>query len=169
MIIKAEVISQPLSGAYDEVIFDYSSSFKSSYWGWIKFTNDDYTEWIGEFRGQAIGVEISEKFNNVLILTSDCLYMLDRKTHKVIEMKDDLDFNQITLSTKDEYILGSSYDIGIIKDSLERIKYIESLSGLCCIKFEKWQDDKLLFSCEDYGEGDFLNLTFDGNTYEIEN
>ena len=60
MIIKAEVISQPLAGEYEEVIFDYSSSFKSSYWGWIKFTNDDYTEWIGEFRGQAIGVEISK-------------------------------------------------------------------------------------------------------------
>lgn len=77
MIIKAEVINQPYSGEYNERIYDISSPWNSQSWAWIKFTNEDLTEWCGNFRGFPRDVAVSKKYNSVLVLTSDYLFKLD--------------------------------------------------------------------------------------------
>ena len=41
MIIEAEIISQPYSGEYTEIIYDNESAWNSQSWTFIKFTNDN--------------------------------------------------------------------------------------------------------------------------------
>lgn len=60
MIIDVNIVNQPLSGEYEEWIYDISSQWNSQKWTWIKFTNDDFYEWCGEFRGEARGVALSK-------------------------------------------------------------------------------------------------------------
>ena len=55
MITEAVCIQQPLSGMYEEKIYDIESPWNSDKWTWILFTDDsDY--WCGEFRGEYRGV-----------------------------------------------------------------------------------------------------------------
>lgn len=68
MIIDAEIMGQP---------YDILSKWNSPKWTWVKFINDDFSEWCGEFRGEPRGVALSKKYNQILILTSDYLYQLD--------------------------------------------------------------------------------------------
>ncbi len=51
MISKAELINQSYSGQYKEKIYDIPSPWNSQDWTWVKFENDDFDEWCGEFRG----------------------------------------------------------------------------------------------------------------------
>lgn len=169
MIISAEVISQPLSGEYEEVVYDFSSEWKSAYWGWIKFTDDDYSEWVGEFRGEVIGIEISERFNSVLVLTKDCLFLLDRSTNKVVEIVEDPEYVQIILSPQQEYIVASDYEIAVIRESAKKPYYINISGAISCIRFRGWKEDKLILNCEDYLEyGEEIDLSLDSETFEID-
>ncbi|MCP8616359.1 hypothetical protein [Salirhabdus salicampi] len=77
MIIKAEIITHPYSGEYKEKVYDISSPWNSQDWTWIKFTNNDLTEWCGNFRGFPRGVATTKKNKCVLVLTSDYLFKLD--------------------------------------------------------------------------------------------
>lgn len=49
-IIDCQIVSQPYSGEFHERIYDHQSPWNSQKWSWIKFTEEDYSEWIGQFR-----------------------------------------------------------------------------------------------------------------------
>ena len=61
MIIEAEIISQPYSQEYNERIYDNENAWNSQSWCFIKFTNDDFSEWCRHFRGFPIQVVISTR------------------------------------------------------------------------------------------------------------
>lgn len=88
MIIEAEIISQPYSGEYNERIYDNKSEWNSQSWTFIKFINDDFSEWCGQFRGFPRQVGVSSSRDIVLVLTSDYLFQLDRKTGNLKELED---------------------------------------------------------------------------------
>ena len=45
MIIEGQIINRPYSGEYGERIYDNNSPWNSQGWTYIKFTNDDCSEW----------------------------------------------------------------------------------------------------------------------------
>lgn len=167
MIINAEIINISISGEYEEVIFDSSSTWRSSTWGWIKFTNYDYTEWVGEFRGKIIGVEISQRFNSVLVLTTDCLYLLDRISNKIVDTYENPEYNQLTVSPSQEYIVANSCEIFIIKDSLTESFNVDLYEDVFGISFIKWEGNDLIIECENY-DGDFFNISLNSKTYKVQ-
>ena len=83
MIISIDIINQPYSGEFDERIYDIQNPWSSDFWTYVKFTNDDYSEWCGVSRGSSRRVKISRKRNSILILTSDYLWKLDAKNGNV--------------------------------------------------------------------------------------
>jgi hypothetical protein len=85
MIVEAEIINQPYSGQFKERIYDIPSRWNSQDWTWVKFTDADFAEWCGEFRGFARGVVVSTKYNSVLVLTSDYLSQLNCNSGDIIE------------------------------------------------------------------------------------
>ena len=87
MIIEAKIISRPYSGEYTERIYDNESDWNSQNWTFVKFTNDDYSEWCGEFRGFPVDVSISPQNKIILVLTSDYLYQLDINSGNLIEIE----------------------------------------------------------------------------------
>ncbi|WP_219847903.1 hypothetical protein [Sphingobacterium gobiense] len=80
MIIEVEIINQPYSGEYAERIYDNEGVWNSQGWTFVKFTNEDYSEWCGQFRGFPGKAVISTINNIILVLTSDYLYQLETET-----------------------------------------------------------------------------------------
>ncbi|WP_195987575.1 hypothetical protein [Clostridium sp. D53t1_180928_C8] len=169
MIIGAEIIGQPYSGEYKEVIYDIPCiHWKSEYWGWVRFTNQDYSEWCGDFRGKILGVEMSKRFNSILILTTDCLFVLDKTTGELIDNNVRPEYEQLTLSPLEEYILVSYGEILIIKDSTNDLVKVNIPSNVYSVKFLEWQGHNLILKFEDCNGIDmYSNVSLDSKTYEI--
>ena len=150
MIEKAEIINQTYSGEYEEKIYDNESAWNSQNWTTIKFTNDDYYEWCGIFRGFPKEVKISEKLKIILVLTSDYLYQLTIENGELIEIEDQPTYNIMTVAPSGEFVLGYYYNISKIeKDIKEKIK-IESPIEMDMIEFKDWNGNKLNFICDEF-------------------
>lgn len=168
MIIDAKITNQPLAGEHEERIYDISSQWNSEKWTWVKFTNDNLSEWYGEFRGESRGVVISKKYNQVLILTSDYLYQLDCLNKQIKEYEEQPQYENLTVTPSGDFIVADYYDIQLIKNTIKDKKILDSPIKMDMIKFQEWNNNKLLIVCEE-----FLNwsgtviLELDGDSFEI--
>lgn len=152
MIIKAELINQPYSGEFNEKIYDISSTRNSQNWTWVKFTNQDLTEWCGNFRGYPRGIGLSREHNCVLILTSDYLYNIDCLDGQLIEYEEQPQYQCLTVSPSGDFIVADFYEIQIIKTSLgDRIK-VDSPIKMDQIKFHSWSNHNLSITCDEFFE-----------------
>lgn len=168
MIINAEIIPQPYAGIYLEKIYDIPSPWNPLDWTWVKFLNDDYTEWCGEFRGLPRNVALSKKYNVVLILTSDYLYQIDCNSAKLIEYEFQHQYKNLTVIPSGEFLLSDDYRIDITKTSLNDKQPIKSPLGMDNIEFGIWCDNILKISCDEFLNWDnHVELAFNSKTLEI--
>jgi hypothetical protein len=150
MIFKAEIKAAPLSGEYKERIYDILSPWNSQDWTWIKFENEDFTQWFGHFRGSPRAVSVSQKHNKVLILTSDYLFLLDRLNGEMIEYEFQPQYQSLTVSPLGDFIIADYYNIEIIESSLTNKQLIESPIQMDFITFQGWHKNMLLITCEEF-------------------
>jgi hypothetical protein len=168
MIMKAEVINQPESGEYKERIYDISSPWNSQSWTWIKFTEEDLSEWCGNFRGSPRNVAVSKKYKAVLVLTSDFLFKLDCPSGELTEYESQTQYQSLTVTPSGDFIIADYYGIEVIKSTLEDKIQLRSPIQMDLIKFYGWSKNKLSITCDE-----FLNwenhvcLELDGDTFAI--
>ena len=171
MIIGVDVISQPFSGQYIEKIFDVSCPWNSALWTWIKFTNEDLTEWCGEFRGVVKAAVISLKYNLVLILTSDYLYKLSQINGELLGYEDKTQYNSLTVTPMGDFIIADYYSIFIMEtSSTTDKKEIPSPIKMDNIKFHNWNHNKLKITCDELLNWDYHGeavLELDCETMEL--
>ena len=169
MIIEAEIINQPCSGEYTERIYDNESAWNSQSWTFIKFTNDDYSEWCGQFRGFPRQVGVSKSRDIVLVLTSDYLFQLDRKTGDLKELEDQPQYQNLTTTPNGDFILADYYNFEKVTTSIKQREPIESPIQMDIIEFKKWDNEKLEFTCDEFLNWDrHLTMTYDSETNKIE-
>lgn len=168
MIIEAQIISQPYAGQYRERIYDVSSPWNSQRWTWIKFLNDDFSEWCGEFRGEPRSIAISAKYNHVLILTSDYLYQLDCLSEEVIEYESQPQFHNLIVTPLGDFIVADYYSINLIKSTLKDKIILESPIKMDTIEFHNWSNNKLLITCDEFlNWSNHMELELDCETFEV--
>jgi len=168
MINEAKIINQPYSGQYEERIYDIPSSWNSQKWTWIKFSNEDFSEWCGEFRGSPRYVAISKKHNSILVLTSDYLYQLDRISEELIEYETQRQYNNLILTPSGDFIISDSYSIELVKSTIKEKQSIVSPIHMDMIKFHSWLNNKLLITCEEFLNWDrHVELELNCETLEI--
>ena len=169
MIIEAEIINQPYSGEYTERIYDNESAWNSQSWTFIKFTNDNYSEWCGQFRGFPIQVAISTSKNIVLVLTSDYLYQLDRETGNLTDLEDQPQYQNLTTAPNGDFILADYYNFEKVSTNIKQKTSIESPVQMDMIEFKNWDNLKLEFTCDEFLNWDrHLIMTYDSQTNKIE-
>lgn len=169
MIIEAEIINQPNSGEYNERIYDNESAWNSQSWTFIKFTDDDFSEWCGQFRGFPIQVGVSASRDIVLVLTSDYLFQLERKTGDLKELEDQPQYQNLTTTPKGDFILADYYNFEKVTTSIKQKERIESPIQMDIIEFKKWDNEKLEFTCDEFLNWDrHLTMTYDSETNKIE-
>jgi|WetSurMetagenome_2_1015567.scaffolds.fasta_scaffold37284_2 hypothetical protein len=150
MIISAEIINQPISGKYHEIRYDCECELRSNDWTWIKFTNNDYSEWCGSFPGFPINVEISDKDENILVLTNVALFQLDKSSGKVLNKELNYDYCQLTLSPSGDYILATPEKIERVKGDIRTKISIAGPIKMDFIEFRNWTNGKLNFICDEF-------------------
>lgn len=150
MIKSAELISQPYSGKYEERIYDIENPWNSQFWTWVKFTDSNYNEWCGQFRGSPLNVGLSYKNAIALILTSDYLFQLDINNASLIKYEDQPQYNEMTESPDGNFILSDYYNIYQICKDIDEIQKIKSPIKMDDIHFNNWNENKLEFSCEEF-------------------
>ncbi len=169
MIIEAEIISQPYSGEYTERIYDNESAWNSQSWTFIKFTNDDYSEWCGQFRGFPRQVAVSNSRDIVLVLTSDYLFQLERKTGDLKELEDQPQYQNLTTTPNGDFILADYYNFEKVTTSIKQKEPIKSPIQMDIIEFKKWNNEKLEFTCDEFLNWHrHLTMVYDSETNKIE-
>lgn len=154
MIIKTEIISQPYSGEYKERIYDIENSWNSQSWTFIKFAEDDYSEWCGQFRGFPQSVQVSLKNQIILVLTSDYLFQLDIITANIIDFEDQPQYKNLILTPDDDFLIADHMNIEKITRSIKNKKIIETPIEMDFIEFKKWNSKTLEFTCYEFIEWD---------------
>jgi hypothetical protein len=169
MIEEAKIIDQPYSGEFEERIYDNESVWNSSNWSWIKFVNDDYTEWCGQFRGSPRQVALSKKYNTVLVLTSDYMFQLDRLSGNIMEIEGTPQYHNLTVSPNGEYLIADYYRIEKISKNICLKVEIKSPVQMDNIKFGSWSEDILEITCDEFMNWDrHLIMEYNCNTNKIE-
>lgn len=169
MIIKAEIISQPHSGEYNERVYDNEGAWNSQSWTFIKFTNDDYSEWCGQFRGFPRQVAISTVYNIILVLTSDCLFQLDSTNGDLIELEDKPQYQNLTTAPNGSFILAEYYNLEKSTTSIKEKENLDSPIQMDIIEFKNWENGKLEFTCDEFMNWDrHLIMTYNSETNKIE-
>lgn len=168
MIAKAEIINQPFSGQYKERIYDIKSSWNSPNWTWVKFEDEDFNEWCGEFRGSPRGVAVSTKYKTVLVLTSDYLFQVDCDSGELTEYESDPQYQCLTVTQSGDFIIADYYGIEKIESSIKDKKPVESPIKMDTVMFQGWSKNKLLITCDEFLNWDnHLELELEGDTLEI--
>ncbi|MBD1422585.1 hypothetical protein [Sphingobacterium chuzhouense] len=170
MIIEVEIINQPYSGEYNERIYDNESLWNSQGWTFVKFTNEDYSEWCGQFRGFPRKAAISTANNIILVLTSDYLYQLDAETGNLTELEDQPPYHSLTISPNGDRIIADYYNIEKITTSIKQKVPIESPIQMDMIEFNEWSVNLLEFTCDEFLSWDRHLVMFyncDSNSIDI--
>lgn len=168
MIVDAELICQPYAGEYREIIYDIPSPWNSPNWTWVKFINEDYTEWCGEFRGLPRKIAISKKYNITLILTSDYLYQIDCDSTELLDYESQPQYKNLTVMPSGEFLLSDDYSIELIMSSLNDKELIKSPLDMDNIEFGIWHDNILIILCDEFMNLDnHVELAFNSETMEI--
>ncbi|WP_199093183.1 MULTISPECIES: hypothetical protein [unclassified Sporosarcina] len=135
----------------------------------MKFENEDFNEWCGEFRGAPRAVALSKKYNTVLVLTSDYLFQLDGLSGDVIEYESNHLYKSLTVTPSGEFLIADDYTIQKIEANLKDKVLLENpIEMIDMITFTGWINNKLSITCKESMNWDntFL-LELDGDTLEI--
>ena len=169
MIIEGQIVNRPYSGKYDERIYDNDSPWNSQDWTYIKFTNNDYSEWCGVFRGFPKDVSISLIKNIVLILTSDYLYQLNSINGDLADLEEQSQYRNLTATPLGDFIVSDYYHLTRITNSIQNKEIISSPIEMDNIKFTTWRESILEFTCDEFCNWDrHLVMIYDSEKNKIE-
>ena len=169
MILEAKFINRPNSGDYSERIYDNDSPWNSQDWSWVKFTNEDYTEWCGCFRGSPRETAVSQQRETALILTSNYLFQLNSKNGDVLQLLNHMQYISLTTTPDGNFLIADCYNIFKITTSINELKEIPYNLGIDSIKFKGWNNNKLKIECQEFCSWErHLVLDFDYLTEKFE-
>ena len=105
----------------------------------------------------------------VLVLTSDCLFQLERETGNVIELEAQPEYQNLTTSPNGDFILSDCCNFENVTTSIKHKEPIESPIQLDMIEFKGWCNKKPEFTCDEFLNWDrHLTMTYDSETNRIE-
>jgi hypothetical protein len=113
-IIK-KLDSPPLSGDYDEILFDLPSPWRESSWNYVLFTTFNGQDWCGAFRARYGNNFLITKIDGkgiTCIVSGGHGYIIDiDKKIKITDIKTDM-IQDITVDNKsDSFIISTYWDI----------------------------------------------------------
>ncbi|CAM1367151.1 conserved hypothetical protein [Tenacibaculum sediminilitoris] len=166
--MKAEFINQPTSGQYEEKTFDLDTIWKSQIWSWVKFTTNNGIDWVGSFRGKPKSVAVAEKINQVAVLTSDGLFILDINKKEILFFDPQTDIKDLAETpTKDKFIIADFDSIGIVdvtfKTELLNIDY-----EIDNINFGRYYGQRLKINFEKLPNYKIINGFLNTENWKIE-
>ncbi|TQR20049.1 hypothetical protein [Psychrobacillus vulpis] len=169
MIIHVQITEQPLAGKYPEQIFDAPISVED--WTWVKFEDENYNEFYGQFRGAPYSVAVSSKYATCYVLTGNYLYEIDCNNPTDYIAHDFWDLGHtlrnFTVTPNGDPIFSDDYTIFTIEGTLSQQQEINPPIDLDMIQFKHWDNQLLHISAEEFIIGKPVALILDANTMKI--
>lgn len=169
MIRTAIITEQPPAGKYTEQIFEAPTS--TDRWTWVKFEDEDYNEFYGQFRGAPNSVGISHKHSTCYVVTSHYLYVIDCQNPANYTAQDFWDcgytLKNFTVTPNGDPIFSDDYVIFTIGSSFEHQTILDTPIPVDMIQFQHWDNELLHISCEEFLVGTAVNLVLEADTMKI--
>jgi len=169
MITHAQITNQPISGKYPEQIFE-APVFDED-WTWIKFEDENYNEFYGQFPGAPNNVAVSTKYAICYVLTSNYLYEINCKNPSDYIANDFWDLGHtlknLTVTPKGDPIFSDDYQVFTSEGSFTQQKEIISPIDLDMIQFKHWDNQLLHIHAEEFIVGTTVSLILDASTMTI--
>lgn len=168
MIIKAEHIEMPISGTYNERIYDIESAWNTADWCWIQFEEDNRETWCGEFRGKYLSCAIVKDYNFVAVLTSRHLYYVDLISHEVIDHAENGLYRSLYVIPNGTVLITDGYGLEILTGNhTNQMSQIELPIHCDSLEFDKCEGNLLRITCEEFCVWDFYELFLDCESLSI--
>ncbi|MCM3317488.1 hypothetical protein M3603_12710 [Rummeliibacillus stabekisii] len=175
MLLSAKITKQPISGKYPEQIF--VAPFSTAEWTWVKFEDEDYNEFYGQFQGNPNTVALSPKNKFCYVLTDTFLYEIDSQSPSNYQVHDFWEtgrtIRNVTFSPEGKPLFSDYYTIFTITKSIDELvqlenpKLLENSIPVDNIEFDNWEGHLLHINAETFLEGQPIKLIFDATTMRI--
>ena len=166
MITSAQISTQPESGKYAEQI--YEAPLSTLNWTWVKFEDEHYNEFYGQFHGSPKSIALSEKNPLCYVLTNEFLYEIDRHNPSNYVVRDFWDcgctLTNVTFMPNGIPLFSNDYVLFTINNSFEEHVEIENPIQVDLIAFDAWEDHLLHINAETFFSPEPVKLVLDANT-----
>ncbi|REG88384.1 hypothetical protein C8P67_1382 [Flavobacterium aquicola] len=104
-----------------------------------------------------------------MVLTSDYLYQLDAETGNLTYFEEQPQYHNLTVAPNGDFIIADYYNFEKVTTTIKEREQIESPIQMDLIKFKKWNNSKLEFTCDEFLNWNrHLTMTYDSETKKIE-
>lgn len=166
MIFSAHITTQPASGKYPEQIFEAPLSTLN--WTWVKFEDEHYNEFYGQFHGNPKCVALSPNNTVCFVLTNEFMYEIDRQNPSSYVVRDFWDcgctLTNVTFMPNGTPLFSNDYVLFTINESFDYQVEIENPIHVDLITFVGWIDHFLHIDAVPFLSGEPIKLVFDANT-----
>lgn len=167
MMLEVKLISRPLSGDYDEIIYNPKNKTDISLTTTILFLKDDYTEYCGVFDGKYIDYRVIDD-GSIIILTSSFIYSLNSKTGKLLKYIECEDYETYIFLNTNQLLLFGIGSMTLLTCNLEISCTAKTGIWPENIIKEKEEGNKVYLICNDFDYNPFrYKLEFDLETNKL--
>jgi hypothetical protein len=115
----------PISGEYEEILFDLPEPWREQVWHYVKFTTEDGLEWVGGFREKDNhNFLVAELENNgiVCVISGGHAYIVDvERKKKIKDLETDTIIDLTTDPKTDSFYISRWSDLKIVDKELNEI------------------------------------------------
>lgn len=176
MIQTAEITAAPLSGQFPELIYPAPKP-SSSDWTWVRFEDEEYNVFYGQFQGASKIIAVSEKIDYCYVLVDYFLYEINRNNpneYTVFDVIEDFSLliQNIAILPTGQLLLTDHYRFYLSNAPLQKSEsqFTELETTVCSvadIEFQKWEGPLLHMNAFEFFIGTPLKLTYNYLTNEF--
>lgn len=137
----------------------------------IKFIENNARHWNAIFYGKYGKIAVSKPHDIILILTTHYLFQLDKKTGDIMEWEENLQYANLTLTPKGDFLIAGLFDnyIEKITSNIKSKEIIKSPIRYENINFQDWDKENLNIKCGGYYKGyPVATMIYNNDTNKIE-
>jgi hypothetical protein len=116
----------PLSGEYEEIIFDLPEPWREDSWNYVKFTTTDWIDWCGVFRqyqGSNFLLGVLPEKGIACVVSGGHAYIIDiDNKEKIKDIKFDVIIDLYADKQTNTFYISSWWDVVKIDDKLNEIQ-----------------------------------------------
>lgn len=171
MITTAQISAAPLSGSYNEKIYD--APISTNNWTWVKLETNEFETFYGQFKGAPLHVALSKQNPHFYVLTDSLLYEISRENSSLYIARDYYDMGgsitNVTLTPSGKLLLSNDYELFQIDTPLCKIDgdlldsriEIDNPVHMDTIKFKDWHNNFLHIQANYFASNEPIKLYFD--------
>ena len=177
MITSAQITAPPISGLFNELVYDAQGSTEN--WTWVKLETNRFETSYGQFKGSPIQVALSELNPYFYVLTKSFLYEINREDPSQFIALDYYDLagsiTNLTITSLGELLLSSDYVLFkmpapfnlITGDFIDSFIEIENPIHVDNIQFKNWHNDQLQIEADYLATNKSVNLYFEATKNQV--